>query len=249
MSNTNRSNGPLFWAIGVIVSAMVVFVYLFISDAPKTVPKINLSYFVDEQEVVDSVTKRLAQEISGNRNYWIGIEPERAEQYPVVIRLVEALSKIAKPKKVLVDAELALPQDIVNALGASETVAVKDNTADVGQRLNEFEKNSSGYILITASIYSTSLLKDNPLHKFNEKYQPAPMTFSFALFADTPENEGKLLFKCDTEDHSGTRDWGCFSLNKARAVRRKIDQKNSKPWMGLMDLTGERDYAILLKKK
>ena len=57
-----------------------------------------------------------------------------------------------------------------------------------------------------------------------------------------------MLFPCVTEDHAGTALWGCTVVNKARFTRRKIDTKNTKPWIGLMDLTGENDYMLLLKK-
>ncbi len=75
------------------------------------------------------------------------------------------------------------------------------------------------------------------------------MTFSIGYFAASPQEESKLLFSCDTEDHSGIKDWGCFVANKARSTRRRLDANNPKQWIGVMDLTGERDYALLLKKK
>ena len=87
------SNAALFWVIGVIVAAMVLFVYLFISDAPKTLAKINLSYFVDEEEIARSVTWDLSQEINRNKNYWIGVEPDKSEQLEVAVKLKNEIEK------------------------------------------------------------------------------------------------------------------------------------------------------------
>jgi hypothetical protein len=93
------------------------------------------------------------------------------------------------------------------------------------------------------------MLPGNPIHKLKSKNPLNATTFSMAYFTVDLEDEKKLLFNCNTEDHSGIKDWGCFVVNKARTVRRKLNLQNPKPWIGLMDMSGEHDYVLLLKKK
>ncbi len=245
----SNSNAALFWVIGVIAVSMGLFVYLFISDAPKTVPKIKLSYFVDEQEIAESITKRLSQEMSFAKNYWVGVEPEKREQLGVALKLKNEIEKKAAFDKIFIDAELSLPAEAAQMFGTTETVAIKDNLFNFGEVLAGLEKQNKSYFVLTAAIYTTSMLKNNPVHKIKEKNNLKPMTFSFGYFSTTPEDENNNLFRCDTEDHSGIRDWACFVVSKSRGVRRKIESNNTKPWLGLMDLSGETDYVVILKKK
>ncbi len=243
------SNAALYWVIGVIAVSMAVFVYIFIGDAPKTLPKIKLSYFADEQEIADSVSKRLFQEINKSSFYWLGVEPEKNEQIDFALRMKIDLDKIKHFNVVIADRELQLKPEVLQQFGVTDVVAVKEQLVDLGAKLSELEKNNESYFLLTAAIYSTSLLPQNPLHKLKEKYQLKPLTFSIGYFAAEPADENKLLFRCDMEDNSGIKEWGCFVVNKARSSRRRLELQNTKPWIGLMDLTGETDYALLLKKK
>lgn len=243
------SNAALYWIIGVIASSMAIFVYIFIGDAPKTLPKIKLSYFADEQEIADSVSKRLFQEINRTSFYWLGVEPEKNEQVDFALRMKIDLDKIKHFKVVIADRELLLKPEVLQAFGVTDEIAVKENIEALGTKLAALEKNGDSYFLLTAAIYSTSLLQNNPLHKLKEKFQLKPLTFSIGYFATTLEEENKLIFRCDAEDNSGTKEWGCFVVSKARSSRRRMEYQNQKPWVGLMDLTGESDYALLLKKK
>jgi hypothetical protein len=249
MSNKFKFNGTFLWVIGVISVSMVVFVYLFVSDAPKTLPKIKLSYFVDEQEIATSVGKRLAQEIAQTQNYWIGIEPYKNEQIEVALQLKAELEKKTPFQKIIIDQELAFSEELLKKFSPTDVIFVKENVDQLGDILAKLENEKTSYLLITASIYSNSLLIQNPIHKIKEKHGIKPMTFSMAYMPTRPEDEGKMLFTCDTEDRSGAKDWACLVVSKSRFVRRKIKTDKDKLWTGLMDLSGERDYIILLNKK
>lgn len=249
MTDKSKSNAALYWVIAVLVVSMGFFVYLFTSDAPKTLSKIKLSYFVDEQEIVDSVGKRLFQELNAAPYVWIGIEPGKNEQLVIVQKMKSLIESKGVLSAVIVDSELALTDEMKQSLGATDALFVKDDWAKVGQKLSEFEKNNQRYILVTASIYSTSLLHHNPIYKMKEKFGLKPMTFSFGYLSLNLNDEGNSMFKCNTEDATGVKEWACFATNKSRAARRRYDESNQKPWVGLMDLTGETDYALLIQKK
>jgi hypothetical protein len=228
---------------------MVVFVYLVLSDAPRTVPKISLSYFADEQEIADSIEKILHLELAQANSYWIGIEPDKKDQIDVAEKLIQKLQKNTPFQKVIVDSELGLSAEELKQLGMTEKILVKDDVFKLGEELEKSEKENTPYLVITASIYSTSLLPGNPIKRIKEKFPLKATTFSFGYFATDLQDEKNLLFACNTEDHAGIKDWGCFVASKARGSRRRLNLNNPKPWIGLMDMSGERDYIVLVKRK
>lgn len=239
----------IYWVIGVSVVGIGVFVYLMLGDTQKSVPKIQLSYFVDEKEIAESITKRLEQEISKSNAFWVGVEPGKNEQLEVAVQLKNELAKKQVFNTVIIDQELNLSKEWLEKFQTVEVTSVKENLNALADLLSNLEKNKQRYFLLTASIYSTASIKKNQIHQMQELKGIQPTTFSFAYFPIRTELEGNMLFSCSTEDHAGTADWGCAVANKARFVRRKVNEKNEKPWIGVMDLIGENDYMILTYKK
>lgn len=248
-TSSKTSYAAIFWVLLVAAAAIGIFVYLVIGDAPRTLPKIKLSYFVDEKEVAESVGKRLFQEINQNKFYWFGTEPGKPEYLDIISEIKNELSKKYQFTRVILDSELGLTKAESAKLGVTDEVNFKENISVVGQKFSELEQAGTPYVFITASIYTTSLLINNPLHTLRQKFLLKPMTFSLAYFPTDIDDEKNMLFGCRTEDHSGISEWGCVIVNKARVNRRKIEKDNQKPWLGIMDLSGEQDYILVLKKK
>lgn len=244
-----KSKSVILGISAALIIVIVAFVYYFLEDSSKTLPKIKLSYFVDAEEISEAVASRLSQEIAGQKFFWIGMEPEKLEQVDVVAALKNKILKNVQLKHVIVDDELLLSKEALQKISPTVTFAFKENLHQAGEKLQQLEKNQEPYLFLTASIYTNSFLKENPMHKLKEKFMLTPVTFSLAFFPLNFEDEKNMLFPCLTEDKSGTADWGCAVANKARFTRRKIDEKNQKPWVGLMDLSGEKDYILLLRKK
>lgn len=239
----------IYWVVGVSVIALGVFIYLFLGDSQKSLPKIKLSYFVNEQEIAESITKILARELSNQNSFWVGIEPEKSEQLEVALQLKMQLEKVKPFRTVIVDQELNLKKEWLEKFNVVEVLLLKDSVKPLSELLSELEKKNERYFLLTASIYSTPLIKENQIHQVKQLKLIQPMTFSFAYFPIFADLEANMLFPCNTDDHSGTSDWGCAVANKSRFMRRRIEQKNPKSWIGSMDLIGEKDYMILLYKK
>lgn len=239
-----------YWTLGVVIAGAAVTLYFVLGDTQKTIPRITLSYFENEGEVASSISKRLQSEISLNKQYLVGIEPDKDQQLLILNAMKSEFERTNGPfAKVFVDQELALKPDQLANLPNAEIIAVKQNLDQLGEQLGNLEKEGKSYLVITAAIYTNSFIKKNQIHQLEEKYKIKPMTFSLAYFPTTPDDEKLMLFPCSTENYAGTTEWGCAIVNKARFTRRKIDPKNTKPWLGLMDLTGEKDYMLLLKKR
>jgi hypothetical protein len=244
-----KSKAALFWVLSVVVVSIAVFVY-FIRQEPETSQIIiPTTSYVDEAEIVNAVTSLASEDIKQNTSYWIGIEPEKEEQLDVIVELKKAIEKTQKLDKLILDQELSLPADIQAQIGNPEVISLKANIFLIGEKLAELEKKKIGYLLITASIYSNSFLKKNPIDVMKEKFGINPLTFSLAYFPAELKDEKNMLFPCLTEDRSGTADWGCVVVNTARTSRRKIQKDSPKPWIGLMNKANKKDYFVLLKRK
>lgn len=240
----------LYWFLAAAIIGFGIFISIWLGDTQKTVPKITLSYFSDENEIAQSVLKRLDQEIGQNSFFWIGFEPEKNEQLSVITALKNEIEKKNGPfSEVIVDAELKLSKEFLKSIQATQNVFLKQNLDVVGAVLTKLEEENKKYLLITASLYSNSFIKENQIHKLKEKYKIHPMAISLGYFPSKSTEENEATFRCSTEDKSGASDWGCALVNKARGIRRKFNDKIQKSWSGVMDLTGEKDYMFLLRKK
>ena len=244
-----KSKAVLIWVLGVFFTAVGVFVYLILGEPPLTESKIKLSYFGSEQEVARAVAEGLGLEIGRSRFYWVGLEPGRSEQFIFLLKLKEQITAQQVIQRVIVDSELGLSTEQQQQLGVTDVVLIKENLFEVGEKLQQLEKSEEGYFLVTASIYSTSVIEKNPINKMKDQFALKPLTFSLAYLATDSEDEKNLLFSCRTDDNTGTAAWGCLVTNRARGLRRHLKAQQGAGWMGLVDASSERDYVLLLKSK
>ncbi|MEK6628829.1 MAG: hypothetical protein AABY53_09400 [Bdellovibrionota bacterium] len=238
----------VLWVFAVLITSILVFGYLVKTDKPTMRPIIELSYYDDEQEVVERISQSLAQNFSQNKHFWLGVEPEKPEQIDIASQLIKKLISEYKVANIIVDQELDLKNDQLTQLQSTEVMLFKENLYTIGEKLQEFEKTGVGYIVLSASIYTNSFLIKNPINILKEKNTLKPLTISFAYFATSAEDEKNMMFPCRAEDHTGTSDWGCVVINRSRFARRKIKPDSQKLWMGLMDTSGEKDFVLMLKK-
>jgi len=241
---------PLFFILLFSIICLVVLMNMNLDESQKTVPKIKLSYFKNNVEFVGAIEQRLHQEILQNKHIWIGVEPEKQNHLDFALKLkTEIEKKIGQFDKIIIDKELGLPHQIISMFGDTKDIAVKDNWSQLAEFIQQHQDKK--LLIITAAIYSTNLIKQNPIDKVKSAVSGyKPMTFSAGRFALSLDDEKNNLFRCDTEDKTGVGEWGCAVINKARTVKRKVDLKKLKdnPGMilGLVDLTGQNDYMILI---
>lgn len=244
-------NFKVIYYIGAVFFAGVVtLVYLTLGQSEKTVPKIKLSYFKSNQEVAESIDRILQQEIQKEKYFWFGVEPGFPNQLAIFKELKNIIEKNNGPFDIIyVDRELKLNSEELQLFDKAISRGIKEDWGNVAK---DIKNNADKKILvITASVYTTSFLIENPIHKIKTQSGINPMTFSMAYFAVAPEEERKNVFRCVTDDKEGIAAWGCVVVNKARSQRRRVDMKKiTEPlslMAGLMDLTGEKDYMILVR--
>lgn len=242
---------PLFFTLILALVAASAVIYFTVGDAQKTLPKIKLSYFKDNNEFASSIEKRLHLEIGKAKYFWIGYEPEKENQVELTNLLKQEIEKQNGPFDiVLIDQELMLGEEKEKYLGKTHEIPLKENFNDAAELIKA--NKDKKILVITAAIYSTNFILTNPHAKIKDLTRQRPLAFSMGHFPAIADDERNILFKCDTEDKTGTSPWGCAILNKARSIRRRIDLDKLKGTsalrIGLMDLSGETDYMVLVGK-
>lgn len=243
-----KSRATMLWVLLVMGTSIVTFLYLVQGQAPATTAILAPGQFLDEAAVAESVSKSLPRAVLQNNFFWLGIEPEKAEQVRIAAAIINNLKAENKIQKVIVDLELSLKPEFLKLMGLTDMILTKENLYLLGEKLQELEKNNIGYIFISASIYTTSVLKKNPYDILTGQYRLKPVSISFAYLPTSVADEKNMLFTCRTEDQAGTAEWGCVVVNRARIVRKKLIPDLSKKWFALMDQASENSYILLLKK-
>ncbi len=235
----------------VFIVGIIALVYFSQGQTQESEPKIKLSYFKTNTEVAEAVYSVLTQDQMHKQNqYWFGVEPTAAGQLSIYKDIKSMIEKENGPfEKVYVDQELKLTPEEKNLLGATAVWEIKEDWGGVAKDL---QANADKKVLvITAAIYSTNMIKQNPIFKMKESNQISPVTLSMGFFAAKTQEESKNIFRCVTDDAEGVSGWGCVVINKARGQRRKIDITKIDPpsslITGLMDKTGDKDYMILVR--
>lgn len=235
----------IYLAIVIFVLAAVGLIYTQRGHSQKTVPKVKLSYFNSLDGFAEAIQGQLQQEILAEKSFWFGIEPEKPNHLKLAIALLKQIEKSNGPfDAIFFDKELQLKPDDLAEIPQAKEVVVRDEWPAVADQMSALKDKR--YYLITASIYSTSYLLENPIHKIKNKTQQTIMTFSSGHFSKDTDDEKNSVFSCSTDDKEGISAWSCAVVGKARTQRKKMNP-NHNAFAGLMDLTAEKDYMILLK--
>ncbi len=246
---------PLYFVIASTVIGVAFFAFYTFQDLNKSQPKIKLSYYQSVSEIADGILQKLEHELRDQNQFWIGVEPNKADHLALAEEMILKLKAQNKIDDVFVDEQLGLDEQQLAAFAMAfpdfKIIPVKDNWYDLADFAKKGELDRAA--ILTAAIYSTSMLPKNPIDKIKtDAVEYKPMAFSMGHFTIDAADEKNLTFPCMTEDRSGTQTWACGILNKARSQRRRIQplaEVANKPFLGLMDLTGEKDYMILLTKR
>jgi hypothetical protein len=240
----------IYYILAIFGIGLIALVYYGMDPNHKTVPKIKLSYFKDDTEVVTSIESVLDLYIAQEKYFWFGIEPGHQKQIDVLLKLKAGIETKNGPfDLVIYDQELDRVHATSQFFKPHQLAYVKQNWFEISKLIKE--NINKRILIITASVYSTNLIQHNPLDKIVKDSGLRPLTLSMGYLAATTDEEKNNVFPCKTDDNEGVAAWGCLVINKSRAVRRKIDiKKMSEPGtsiLGLMDLTGEKDYMILIR--
>ena len=237
--------------LAVFIAGVVALVYFSQGQTHETEPKIKLSYFKSNVEVAESIYGVIQQDQMHKENhYWFGVEPGAPGELTTYKEIKSLIEKENGPFDfVYVDRELKLSPEEKGLFGVPAVREIKEDWGNVAKDLKTHADKK--ILVITASIYSTNMIPQNPIFKMKQANGINPVTLSMGFFAAKTSEESKNIFRCVTDDQEGVSGWGCVVVNKARGQRRKIDITKIDPpsslITGLMDKTGDRDYMILVR--
>ncbi len=235
----------------VFIAGLIALVYLSDGQSKESDPRIKLTYFKSNTELAESIYGVLKQDSMNQRkHFWFGIEPGIPGQLEIYRLLQKHIESENGPfEMIYVDRELKLLPEEKSLFGTPLVREIKEDWSGV---VKDLQANADKKILvITAAIYSTNLIGENPISKMKKSNAIDPVTLSMGYFASNTEEENKNIFRCATDDREGVSGWGCVVVNKARGHRRKIDITKINPpsslITGLMDKTGDKDYMVLVR--
>lgn len=250
-----KNHFPLYFVIAAVVIGLVYFISVYEDDIQKTTPKMKLSYFPTVTEVAETILKTLDTELRSENQFWIGIEPQKQAHLQFAEELVRLLKIQNKIKQIYIDEQLGFDEKELSVFAKVfpnfKIIPVRDNWPQLAELYKKHEMNDSA--VVTAAIYSTSMLPENPIDKIKKDYPEfKPTTFSSGHFALNTDDEKNNIFPCFTEDKTGTNKWACTIIGKARANRKKLlsmTEKTEKTYLATMDATSDKDYILLLTER
>lgn len=242
---------PIMFTVLLGLVAAAALYYFTAGDSPTTIPIMKTGYFQSNVELAEAIENNLHTEIGKQKYFWIGHEPDNEAQYNLTILLKQHIEKQNGPfDVVIIDKELMLGEEKEQALGKTHEIPLKENFEEAAALITA--NKDKKILVITASIYSSNLIALNPQGKIFEAIKIKPFSLSMGFYPVANKEERRSVFKCDTEDKTGTAPWACAVINKARTVRRTLQLEklsgDTPPRIGLMDSTGQTDYMILVGK-
>lgn len=248
-----KSFKPYIYVFAVILVGLVVLIAVISKQsgsAVETTPVIKLGYFSGTEEFAKGFYEQASENLSTNSYIWVGVEPEKPLQVRFADQLIQKIEKEAKPFQIiLIDAELKIKPEELSFYKRAQVIPLKEIWFKAAEVVKQ--NQDQRILVLTASIYTVPLLKENVQNKILELTNLKPMTLSMNYFSISAEDEKNNLFPCSTEDKTGVNEWSCMALSKARYQRKRIDAEKLKDpqssVIGLVDLISAKDYMILIK--
>lgn len=235
-----------YWLCGSAILALGVYFAMNFSLEAKSIPKIKFSQVQTPEDFGKGVFERLRLEIQEAPILLFGVTPNFIEDMELVRGFVEANQTQGMKYEVIV-VEPMLPY--VELFNSSMRIDIKEEMSRFVEGVKKAREQGLRVIAIVPNIYSTQLLKNNPVSRLKEEYKLDVMSFTVSKFPVTREQEEVFEPKCILEtgaDMAGTGSFGCMVQNMARKMYRKKFEDNK--YAGLMDQTGAKDYLILFNR-
>ncbi|RYZ81626.1 MAG: hypothetical protein EOP06_23180 [Proteobacteria bacterium] len=233
----------IYWICASIVLLSGIGFSVYFGVQPKSIPKITYSHFETPSKLADAIVLRMNQELKGMPLVFLGVMPGRTQDLEVWKSFLQQ-SHIPgmQYQALVVDPDLP---GAVEAFPGAVKIDLQRETERFIEGAKKAREQGLRMAVIVPTIYSSQILKDNPVSTIKKTSDLQPASFSLVGFPRNADQEKTQDLPClmGPGDRKGTGDIGCVVQNKARLIYRK----KSKPAMyeGLMDLVGERDYLIL----
>lgn len=232
----------LYW-IGafIVISSGIALSLFFGGIKPRAVQKIKYSEVDQPEKFGQAVFARLREEIRHSNILFLGVDPERPEQYQMWQGFLNAAKDPGYQYQVITIDPLLPHKSQIQYSG--EIDIQKESTRFI-EGIQTAIKSGQRLLFIFPNVYVSQLIKQNPAVVLNKQHQIKVMTISASAFPRFREEEKSFEPTCVVEnDMKGTGALGCEIFEMARNTYRK--PHDVKKYSGLMSLVGLNDYLVL----
>ncbi|MEN0057191.1 MAG: hypothetical protein AAGB31_00015 [Bdellovibrio sp.] len=235
-----------YWICAVTVLAAGIYFAANFSIQPQSIPKIKFSQVSTPEELGRGVYERLRLEIQQAPLLILGTTPNHIEDMELLRGFFEA-NQLPGSKYDMIVVESMLPY--VELFSSHMRMDLKEEMPRFVEGVRKALAEGLRVAVIVPNIYSSQLIKGNPVFRMQNEFNLDAVSFSITKFPVTREQEQAFEPRCIMEagkDLSGLGPLGCMVQNIARKTYRKKFEENK--YSGMMEQTGAKDYLILFNR-
>lgn len=236
----------LYWLGAAIVLALGIYLSMQVSVQQQSISKIQFSQYSNAEEFGKEAFEKLKLEVRESPVVLLGVTPNKIEDMEFWRGFLEANQEKGLKYDVIV-VEPMLPY--VELFDSNMRIDIKEEMLRFVEGIKKAREEGLRVAAIVPNIYSSQLIKKNPVSRLIEEYKLDVTSFSVTKFPVTVEQEESFDPKCvfeEGKDIAGTGGFGCMIISVAKKTYRKKFEDNK--YSGLMEQVGPKDYLILLNR-
>lgn len=234
------------YAIFVSIFALAALVWVIqLTLEGKPVAKIKLSEFETPKNLSDAIRMRLRQELKDHTIVFLGVDPEEPQHLDLWKYFVtETVEPGWKFDEIIIEKGL----NISPAWGIGEKIIdLREMEPILKQSWNEAGARDKRIAVIVPSVYSSQLIKDNPVQRL--KLNPNEgrfLSLSLVALGESASDPVVSHIPCVAEgsDYTGASPLGCMIHKKAMFWKKPF--KNKK-YLGIVEQVGLHDYLVYFR--
>lgn len=230
--------------IGVLTLAALIWV-IQLGIEGKPIAKIKLSEFQSPIEVSQAINMRLRQELKDHSIVFLGVDPDEPEH---LLIWKEFLRLIQEPgwkfDEVIIDSGLGVKDSW--ALG-EQVFNIKEMEATLKAHWSSPEFNNKRVAIVVPDIYSSQLIKDNPVQRLKVNPNEGRMlSISLVPLGKNTNEEAVNRIPCSAEgaDYTGQSPLGCAIRKKAMFWSKPLKEGVR---LGILEQHGLHDYLFFYR--
>ncbi len=239
-----------YWLGAIAVIALGIYFSTQISVKPQgsfgPLSKIEFTQVSVPEDLGKAIFEKLRNEVKAAPVVILGVTPNKIEDLELWRGFLEANQEQGSKYDVIV-VESMLPY--VEIFNNGMYLQIKEDMPRLVEGINKARAEGLRVAVIVPNIYSSQLIKDNPVSKLKEDYKLDVTSMSVSKFPLTLDQEASFDPACATGgsvDPAGTSGLGCMVREIARKTYRKKLEANK--YSGLLEQTGAKDYLILFNR-
>jgi len=234
----------LYYSISALVVVGGISVSIYFGIQPKTVPMIKLSYFSEPEKIADSILAISGLKIMDAPVLLLGVHPQSEIDMRIWKNFLDKnIHPGLKYDVVVIDPNLPYK----NLISANFEMDLKDDRPRFLEGLQAAKDKNLRTVIIVPTIYSSQLIKQNPVDLLKSEGKIKPVSMSLVPFKLSVDDKQSSPYPCLVErDVEGTGPLGCAIQIKESTLRVRRDKAHG--WAGMMDLVGENDYLVFVQK-